>query len=315
MSDAAPLSCATLLRMKQRGEKIVCATSYDASFTRLLETDGVDVLLVGDSLGMVIQGHESTMAVTVQDMVYHAACVARGGQRALRIVDMPFMSYASVGQALETAAQLMRAGAAHMVKLEGGQVAAEAVQALTAHGIPVCAHLGLTPQSVHQLGGFRVQGRGDEAAARLRAEALQLQEAGCFSIVLEAMPAAVANDVSEALAIPTIGIGAGPGTDGQVLVLHDLLGFNTEFRPKFVRTWMDGAGQVRAALEETEGWRLLLAPTGPLTPRARPELLAAAASAEETSIAEASVPEAATADATAARMASAATVSRPAAIS
>ena len=248
MSETAPVSCATLLRMKQRGEKIVCVTSYDASFTRLLETAGVDVVLVGDSLGMVIQGHESTLAVTVQDMVYHAACVARGGQRALRIVDMPFMSYANVGQALENAAQLMRAGAAHMVKLEGGQVAADAVQALTAHGIPVCAHLGLTPQSVHQLGGYRVQGRDSESAAKLLNEARLLEAAGASLLVLECIPSDLARQVSASLHIPTIGIGAGPHCDGQVLVLYDLLGITPGKRPRFSHNFLEDAADIPQAL-------------------------------------------------------------------
>ena len=248
MSDTAPVSCATLLRMKQRGEKIVCVTSYDASFTRLLETAGVDVLLVGDSLGMVIQGHESTLAVTVPDMVYHAACVARGGQRALRIVDMPFMSYASVEQALENAAQLMRSGAAHMVKLEGGQVVSEAVQALTAHGIPVCAHLGLTPQSVHQLGGYRVQGRDSESAAKLLNEARLLEAAGASLLVLECIPSDLASQVSASLNIPTIGIGAGPHCDGQVLVLYDLLGITPGKRPRFSHNFLEDADDIPQAL-------------------------------------------------------------------
>jgi 3-methyl-2-oxobutanoate hydroxymethyltransferase len=234
--------------MKQRGEKIVCVTSYDASFTRLLEGAGVDVLLVGDSLGMVIQGHESTLAVTVQDMVYHAACVARGGQRALRIVDMPFMSYASVAQALENAAHLVRAGGAQMVKLEGGQVVAEAVQALTAHGIPVCAHLGLTPQSVHQLGGYRVQGRDSESAARLLKEARLLEAAGASLLVLECIPSDLAGKVTASLHIPTIGIGAGPHCDGQVLVLFDLLGITPGKRPRFSRNFLEDADDIPRAL-------------------------------------------------------------------
>lgn len=249
MPDAAPVTSATLSGMKQRGDKIVCATSYDASFTRLLEVAGVDVLLVGDSLGMVIQGCESTLPVTVQDMVYHAACVARAGQRALRIVDMPFMSYVSVAQALGNAARLMREGGAHMVKLEGGQMVAEAVRALTGHGIPVCAHLGLTPQSVHQLGGYRVQGRDTESAARLLEEARLLEAAGASLLVLECIPRELAGQVSENLNIPTIGIGAGPHCDGQVLVLYDLLGITPGKRPRFSHNFLEDADDIPRALQ------------------------------------------------------------------
>ena len=234
---------------KRRGERISMVTCYDAWSARLIAGTAIDCVLVGDSLAMVVHGHDTTLPADSAMMAAHTAAVRRGAPEAFIIGDMPFLSYrGSIEHAVENAGLLMQAGA-NAVKLEGAAGNVETVRYLVESGIPVMGHLGLTPQSVHQLGGFRVQGRGDEAAARLRREALQLQEAGCFSIVLEAMPAAVANDVSEALAIPTIGIGAGPGTDGQVLVLHDLLGFNTEFRPKFVRTWMDGAGQVRAALD------------------------------------------------------------------
>lgn len=248
MSELQPVTTATLLAMKQRGERIACVTSYDASFTLLLEAAGVDVLLVGDSLGMVIQGQESTLPVTVQDMIYHASCVARAGRRALRIVDMPFMSYASVARALANAARLMRKGGAHMVKLEGGRVAVEAVQALTAHGIPVCAHLGLTPQSVHQLGGYRVQGRDTESAARLLEEAQLMEAAGAALLVLECIPTELARQVTETLRIPTIGIGAGPHCDGQVLVLYDLLGITPGKRPRFAHDFLEHAGDIPAAL-------------------------------------------------------------------
>jgi len=248
MADAVPVTSATLLRMKQHGEKIACVTSYDASFTRLLEAAGVDVLLVGDSLGMVIQGQESTLPVTVQDMIYHASCVARAGQRALRIVDMPFMSYAGVAQALQNAARLMREGGAHMVKLEGGRIIAEAVQALTGHGIPVCAHLGLTPQSVHQLGGYRVQGRDSESAGKLLEEARLLEAAGASLLVLECVPSDLARQVSQTLRIPTIGIGAGPHCDGQVLVLYDLLGITPGKRPRFSHNFLEDAPDIPGAL-------------------------------------------------------------------
>ena len=234
---------------KRRGERISMVTCYDAWSARLIADTAIDCVLVGDSLAMVVYGHDTTLPADSALMAAHTAAVRRGAPEAFIVGDMPFLSCrGGIERAVENAGLLMQAGA-NAVKLEGAAGNVETVRYLVESGIPVMGHLGLTPQSVHQLGGFRVQGRGDEAAARLRGEALQLQEAGCFSVVLEAMPAAVANDVSEALAIPTIGIGAGPGTDGQVLVLHDLLGFNTEFRPKFVRTWMDGAGQVRAALD------------------------------------------------------------------
>jgi len=214
----------TLRRLKQQGEKIACVTSYDASFTTLLEAAGVDIVLVGDSLGMVIQGHDSTLPVTLADMVYHAACVARVANRALRVVDMPFMSYATPAQALDTAAQLMREGGAQMVKLEGGQPVIDSVRALTGHGIPVCAHLGLTPQSVHQLGGYRVQGREQADADRLLEEAQRLEAAGAGLLVLECVPTQLAAQVTAAVTMPTIGIGAGPQCDGQVLVLYELVG-------------------------------------------------------------------------------------------
>lgn len=234
---------------KRRGERISMVTCYDAWSARLIAGTAIDCMLVGDSLAMVVHGHDTTLPADSAMMAAHTAAVRRGAPEAFVIGDMPFLSYrGGIERAVENAGLLMQAGA-NAVKLEGAAGNVETVRYLVESGIPVMGHLGLTPQSVHQLGGFRVQGRGEEAAARLRSEALQLQEAGCFAIVLEAMPAALAHDVSEALAIPTIGIGAGPGTDGQVLVLHDLLGFNTEFRPKFVRTWMDGAGRVRAALD------------------------------------------------------------------
>jgi len=248
MTDGSPITSTALLRLKERGEKIACVTSYDASFTRLLEDAGVEVLLVGDSLGMVIQGHESTLPVTVSDMVYHASCVARAGRRALRIVDMPFMSYSTVHSALANAARLMSEGGAHMVKLEGGEIIVNVVEALTDHGIPVCAHLGLTPQSVHQLGGYRVQGRDSESAERLLKEAQQLEQAGASVLVLECIPVDLARQVSETLRIPTIGIGAGPDCDGQVLVLYDLLGITPGKRPRFSHNFLEDADDIPSAL-------------------------------------------------------------------
>ena len=247
MVDRDAVSCVSLLRLKERGEKITCVTSYDASFTCLLEQAGVDVLLVGDSLGMVVQGHDSTLPVRMADMIYHTSCVARAGQFALRIVDMPFMSYSSVDQALGNAARLMRAGA-HMVKLEGGREVVDIVRALTEHGIPVCAHLGLTPQSVHQLGGYRVQGRDSESAQRLLEDARLLEDSGASVLVLECIPADLARQVSQSLHIPTIGIGAGPDCDGQVLVLYDLLGITPGRSPTFSHNFLEDRDDIPGAL-------------------------------------------------------------------
>jgi 3-methyl-2-oxobutanoate hydroxymethyltransferase len=247
MAERDAVTSASLLRLKERGEKITCVTSYDASFTRLLEQAGVDVLLVGDSLGMVVQGHESTLPVRMADMIYHTSCVARAGQFALRIVDLPFMSYSSVDRALRNAARLMRAGA-HMVKLEGGQGVAECVRALTGHGIPVCAHLGLTPQSVHQLGGYRVQARDAESAQRLLEDARLLEKSGASVLVLECIPADLARQVSQCLRIPIIGIGAGPDCDGQVLVLYDLLGITPGKRPSFSHNFLEDSEDIPGAL-------------------------------------------------------------------
>jgi 3-methyl-2-oxobutanoate hydroxymethyltransferase len=247
MTDRNVVTSIALLRLKQRGEKITCVTSYDASFTRLLEQAGVEVLLVGDSLGMVVQGHESTLPVRMADMIYHTACVARAGRSALRVVDMPFMSYSSVDRALGNAARLMRAGA-QMMKLEGGREVADIVRALTEHGIPVCAHLGLTPQSVHQLGGYRVQGRDAESAQRLLEDAHLLEQSGASLLVLECIPAGLAGQVSQSLRIPTIGIGAGPDCDGQVLVLYDLLGITPGKRPSFSHNFLEDCDDIPAAL-------------------------------------------------------------------
>ncbi|MEN8803105.1 MAG: 3-methyl-2-oxobutanoate hydroxymethyltransferase [Thiogranum sp.] len=247
MADRSAVTSTSLLRLKERGEKIACVTSYDASFTCLLEQAGVEVLLVGDSLGMVIQGHDSTLPVRMADMIYHASCVARAGKFALRIVDMPFMSYGGVEPALRNAARLMRSGA-HMVKLEGGGDVADSVRALTEHGIPVCAHLGLTPQSVHQLGGYRVQGREAESAQRLLEDARLLEESGASVLVLECIPADLARQVSQCLRIPTIGIGAGPDCDGQVLVLYDLLGITPGKRPSFSHNFLEDSDDIPGAL-------------------------------------------------------------------
>lgn len=238
-----------LLEMHRQREPIAMLTCYDASFAALLDDAGVDTILVGDSLGMVIQGHASTLPVTVEQMAYHTACVARAIRHVWLIADMPFASYqASPIAAYENAAKLMAAGA-QMVKVEGGAWLAPTVRRLTTRGIPVCAHLGLTPQSVHALGGYRVQGKGEEAAAQLKRDALALQDAGATMLVLEMVPAALAAELTQQLAIPTIGIGAGNQTSGQVLVLHDMLDVYPGRRPRFVRNFMAGAASIRAAVE------------------------------------------------------------------
>ena len=238
----------TLNGMKQRGEKIVTLTAYDASFARLAEQAGVDVLLVGDSLGMVVQGQESTLPVTVGDMVYHTANVARVCERAMILADMPFMSHGTPQQALDTAGRLMKEGGAHMLKIEGGAPQVETVRHLTERAVPVCAHLGLTPQSIHQLGGYRVQGRDAQAATRLIEDALALQQAGAQLLVLECIPSTLAAEVTGKLDIPVIGIGAGPDTDGQVLVLYDMLGISVNRIPGFAHDFLADTGSVPAAL-------------------------------------------------------------------
>ncbi len=251
MTDVStqPVTLASLQQMKAQGEKIACLTCYDSSFTRVLEGAGVEVFIIGDSLGMVLKGYESTVPVTVADMIYHAADVARVGQSALRVVDMPFMSYASPDQALGNAARLMGEGGGHMVKLEGGADKAAVVERLVAHSIPVCGHIGLLPQSVHQLGGYKVQGRDEAGARALLEDARALEEAGAGLLVMECVPAGLATRISAAVGIPTIGIGAGPGCDGQVLVLYDMLGITPGRRPRFVRDFLRDSGSVAAAIE------------------------------------------------------------------
>lgn len=237
-----------LQAMRERGEKIAVLTCYDASFAALLENNGIEVLLVGDSLGMVVQGRESTLPVTIEQMAYHTACVASGAQQAFIIADMPFgTSQFSARETFSYAVQLMQAGA-EMVKLEGGAEMAETVSFLTSRGIPVCAHIGLTPQSVHQLGGYKVQGRGDAAAHKLAADAQALQQAGAGLLVLEAIPAALGTQVTAQLTIPTIGIGAGVDCSGQVLVLYDMLGIYPGKKPRFVKDFMQGASSIADAV-------------------------------------------------------------------
>ena len=239
----------TLQKMAQEGNRIAMLTCYDASFAAVLEEAGVDSLLIGDSLGNVLQGHESTLPVTLRDMVYHTACVARGSKRAFVVADMPFGSFQiSPQDTLRNAAELMAAGA-QMVKIEGGRPMLETIEFLTDRGIPVCGHLGLTPQSVHQLGGYRVQGKGETEGQRLLKEAKQLEQAGAGMIVLEAIPAALAREVTAAITIPTIGIGAGVDCSGQVLVLHDMLEVYPGKKAKFVKNYMRPAGSIQGAVE------------------------------------------------------------------
>jgi 3-methyl-2-oxobutanoate hydroxymethyltransferase len=246
MSDH-PITVRKLLEMKRAGQKISCLTSYDAGFTRLIENAGAEVLLVGDSLGMVVQGRESTLPVTVDEMIYHSRSVARARKRALLVVDMPFMSYRTPTQALESAGRLMKEGGAHVVKLEGGASQLQTVRQLSGQGIPVCGHLGLQPQSVHKLGGYRVQGREAESAATILRDAVALQEAGADMLVLECVPAPLAAEITQNVEMPVIGIGAGAGTDGQVLVLYDLLGMNDN-PPRFVRDFLQTGGSIQQAL-------------------------------------------------------------------
>ena len=229
-----------LQKMKASSQKIAMVTAYDATMARLVDAAGVDMVLVGDSVGMVVQGMEDTLSVTLEDMIYHGRCVERGLKQAHLTVDLPFMTYqVSAAQALESAGRLVKEGRAQSVKLEGGMRSVPAVQLIVDAGIPVVGHIGLTPQSVHAMGGFRVQGREEAAAETLLADAIALQEAGAFCLVLEMVPAPLAAQVTEALYIPTIGIGAGPRCDGQVLVCNDLLGMDTSFKPRFVKRFAE----------------------------------------------------------------------------
>jgi 3-methyl-2-oxobutanoate hydroxymethyltransferase len=251
MSDTTPLrKPMTLHRLREMhaaGEKLTMLTCYDASFAQLLDSAGVECLLIGDSLGMVVQGWNSTLPVQLEQMAYHIGCVARGNRTAWVIGDLPFGSYQeSVEQAIRSATVLMQAGA-HMVKLEGGGWTAPVVRALVERGIPVCAHLGLTPQSVNALGGYRIQGKGEQAAATLKQHAIELGQAGAAMLVLELMPSSVAAEVTRAVPMPVIGIGAGPDCSGQVLVLHDMLGITRGKLPRFVRNFMQGSDGIEDA--------------------------------------------------------------------
>jgi len=234
-----PVNVSTLRKMKQEGEPIACLTAYDASFAALVDAAGTDLVLIGDSLGMVIQGHDTTVPVTVDDIVYHCRAVARGLRRAFLVADMPFMSYTETGQALDNAVRLMQEGGAMMVKLEGGDDQVEIVKHLARHDIPVCAHLGLKPQSVHKIGGFKVQGREPDKAKQMLASAERLQDAGADVVLLECVPNEVGKMISAALQVPVIGIGAGPDVDGQILVLYDILDITQGRTPKFVRNFQE----------------------------------------------------------------------------
>ena len=243
-SPRAAITVPRLLDMKAKGEKIVVLTAYDASFAAQCEAAGVDCVLVGDSLGMVVQGRSSTLPVSVDEMVYHSAAVARGLSAALWIADMPFMSFRDADTALRTSERLLAQGGAAMVKLEGADYVLDIVHALARRSVPVCAHLGLTPQSVHKLGGYRVQGKTKAAAERLVADAKALEHAGADLLVLEAVPAALAKRVTGEISIPTIGIGAGADCDGQVLVLYDMLGITPGKRPRFAKDFLAGQGSI-----------------------------------------------------------------------
>lgn len=249
------ITLSTLIKLKERGEKFTCLTAYDACFAQLVSEAGVEVILIGDSLGMVLQGHDSTLPVTMDDMVYHITNVKRGNRGAFLIGDMPFMSYASETQTLENAATLMRAGA-QMIKIEGGRWIANSTHLLAERGIPVCAHMGLTPQSINRIGGYHVQGRDPLQAETMLEEAKLLEAAGASILLLECVPQSLAKKISQALHIPVIGIGAGPDTDSQVMVLHDLLGISP-ITPKFVKNFLkssdDGIpGALRAFVREVK---------------------------------------------------------------
>lgn len=241
----------TLQRLKVNGEKISMITAYDFSFAKLFDAAGIDVILVGDSASNVMAGHESTLPITLDQMIYHAASVIRGTERALVVVDLPFGSYQSNSEvALASAIRIMKETGAHALKLEGGEEVVDSIKRIVSAGIPVMGHLGLTPQSIHKFGTYVVRAKEEAEANKLRNDALILQEAGCFAVVLEKIPAALAKEVSESLNMPTIGIGAGMHCDGQVLVMHDLLGINTEFKPRFLRSYLNMAEQVTGAVKQ-----------------------------------------------------------------
>ncbi len=246
--DETPVTLVTLRRLKKNRQRIGCLTAYDASFAALLDDAGIDLVLVGDSLGMVIQGHSSTLPVTLDHMVYHTQLVSRGLRRAFLVADLPFLSYADPQTALASAGRLLREGGAHMVKLEGNATQAAIVEALSGQGIPVCAHLGLRPQSQHKIGGFRVAGRSEAEAAHMIEDAKRLESAGADLLLLECVPMPLAARITDAAGVPVIGIGAGASVDGQILVLYDILGIGSGVRPRFAENFLSGARSIREAV-------------------------------------------------------------------
>jgi len=238
-------------KMKADGEKISVLTAYDYPFARLMDGAGIDVILVGDSVGSVVSGYDNTLPVTMDEMLYHTRAVVRGSEGALVVTDMPFLSYqVDLREARHNAGRLVKEGGAHAVKVEGGENIAETIRAIVAMDIPVVGHIGLTPQSIHRMGGYRVQGKKKEQARQLMTDARAVEEAGAFAVVLEGIPAPLAAEITEALAIPTIGIGAGPACDGQVLVIHDILGLCEKYSPKFVKRYADAATLIRQGIED-----------------------------------------------------------------
>jgi len=241
----------TLLKMKRSGEKISMITAYDFSFAKIFDAAGIDIILVGDSASNVMAGHETTLPITLEQMIYHASSVVRGCNRSLIIVDLPFGSYqGNSKEALNSTIRIMKETGAHAIKLEGGEEILESVKRILSSGVPVMGHLGLTPQSIYKFGTYTVRAKEEEEAEKLKKDAMLLQEAGCFGIVLEKIPALLAKEVSEHLSIPTIGIGAGNDCDGQVLVMHDMLGINTEFKPRFLRTYLNLHEEVTGAVQK-----------------------------------------------------------------
>ena len=241
----------TLQKMKASGEKITMLTAYDFSFAKIIDGAGIDVILVGDSASNVMAGNETTLPITLEQMIYHAQSVIRGIDRCLVVVDMPFGSYQSNSDiALASAIRIMKETGGHSVKLEGGEEVVDSIKRIVSAGIPVMGHLGLTPQSIYKFGTYTVRAKEDDEANKLRKDAKKLQEAGCFAVVLEKIPATLAKEVSESISIPTIGIGAGPNCDGQVLVMHDMLGINTEFKPRFLRQYLNIHEQATKAVQQ-----------------------------------------------------------------
>lgn len=244
----------TLQKMKQVGEKISMITAYDFSFAKIFDAAGIDIILVGDSASNVMAGHETTLPITLDQMIYHASSVVRGSTRSLVVVDLPFGSYqGNSKEALISTIRIMKETGAHAIKLEGGEEIIESVKRILSAGVPVMGHLGLTPQSIYKFGTYTVRAKEEVEAEKLKSDAMILQEAGCFGIVLEKIPATLANTVSKQLSIPTIGIGAGPDCDGQVLVMHDMLGINTEFKPRFLRQYLNMHEQITGAVQKYIG--------------------------------------------------------------